>query len=149
MFDAMFMQRYIKSGCQILKKSMKIKMTMLILILVASVLSCRKQDTPDCLKAKVVRVTCASMVIEVLNNDSIGEDGWLDIYSNSRYDNVFTVSNTCHLTSEPKVGDVVYIKIAKSGYNDCIRCALYDAAPVSSYDVKSISNLPCEGGASK
>ena len=116
----------------------------LLVILITMTLSCQKQVTTNCLQAKIIRVTCANTVIQVLNNNSVGEDGWLDTFNNNaRYDNVFAASNACHIPSEYKVGDLVYITIDKSGPNDCIVCAMYDAPPKVSFHVKSIANLPC------
>lgn len=112
------------------------------LLLVA--VGCRKHVSDECLQAKVIRITCASTVFQVFNNNAIGQDGWLDIYDNNRsYDNVFAVSNVCRLASEHQVGNVVYVTTAKAGKNDCVRCELYDAAPKISYEVKTIGNLPC------
>ena len=124
---------------------MKKKIIPLFLILGSMAMSCKKEVPSDCLQAKIIRVTCASTVMQVLNNNSVGDDGWLDIFNNNAsYDNVFSVSNSCHIASEHKVGDVVYIKIGKPELSECIRCAMYDAPPKSSFDVKTIGNLPCE-----
>lgn len=117
----------------------------LFFILCILSISCKKQVPSPCLQAKVIRVTCASLVIQVLNNDSIGEDNWKDTFLNKniRYDNVFTASNPCHIKAEFKTGDMIYIIIASPAVNDCIRCALYDAAPKISYEVKTVSSQPC------
>lgn len=137
------MQRFKKSACQV-KKTMKNKMMLLLLILTATTLSCKKEVKSDCLQAKVIRITCASTVIQVLNNHSIGEDGWMDTFNNnSPYDNVFTAANPCHIPSEYKVGDVLYITIGKPVASDCIQCAMYDAPPKISFEVKTLGNLPC------
>jgi hypothetical protein len=108
---------------------------------------CKKNTRTNCLQAKIIRVTCASTVMQVLNNNSIGEDGWIDSIGSkdTTYDNVFTVSNKCKIASEHKVGDVVYITIDKPQPSDCIVCAMYDAPPKVSYDVKTIGQLPCSG----
>lgn len=37
----------------------------------------RKHVSDECLQAKVIRITCASKVFQVLNNNAIGQDGWL------------------------------------------------------------------------
>lgn len=114
-----------------------------LLILAAG---CGKQLPKACLKAKLVRVTCAGKVFQVLNDQSIGQDNWKDIFSsNTYYDNVFTVSNSCSLPSEYKVDDVVYLTIEKAAEDDCVRCALFDAPPAVSYKIKTIGSLPCNG----
>lgn len=126
------------------------KVLPLFLVLVVMATSCKKDMPTDCLKAKVIRITCAGTVIQVLSNNNIGEDEWLDIFgNNSRYDNVFAASNSCLIASEHKVGDIVYVTIDKPASNNCIQCALYDAPPKISYEVKTIGNLPCDEGSSK
>ena len=117
----------------------------LALILAFLVSGCEKEQvTTDCLQVKIVRITCANTVVQVLNNSSVGEDGWKDIFNNNAvYDNVFTAVNSCQIPSEYKTGDVLYITIAKPSLSECIKCALYDAPPNVSYDVKTMGNLPC------
>jgi len=124
---------------------MKKTIVPLAFILAIMTVACEKQQlTTDCLQVKVVRITCANTVLQALDNSSVGEDGWKDTFNNNVvYDNVFTASNSCHIPSEYKTGDVLYIKIAKPTLNDCVKCALYDASPEVAYDVKSIGNLPC------
>jgi hypothetical protein len=127
------------------KKKMKKTIIPLALILALMISGCEKQQlTTDCLQVKIVRITCANTVLQVLNNSSIGEDGWKDTFNNNVvYDNVFTAANSCHIPSEYKTGDVLYITIAKPSWNDCVKCALFDAPPKVTYDVKTMGNLPC------
>lgn len=127
---------------------MKRKLMPLFLILTSITIlsiSCKKPDQPSCLQVKVIRSTCASLVIQVLNNDTIGEDGWTDTFmnKNARYDNVFTASNACKISAAYKSGDIFYITIGSPASNDCVQCALYDAPPGVVYEVKTISNQPC------
>lgn len=124
---------------------MKKHIVFLFVIFATLTFSCDKQIPSGCLQAKVVRVTCASVVIQVLNNDSIGEDGWTDTFLNKnvRYDNVFTASNPCRIDSQYKTGNVFYITIGNPAASDCIVCALYDAPPKISYEVKTTSSQPC------
>lgn len=118
------------------------------LIWAATAVSCRKQVPSGCLKVKIIRITCASTVMQALDNNSVGTDGWPDIYGNNAiYDNVFVANSSCQIPAEYKVGDLVYVKTATPTKEDCIRCALYDAPPKVSYDIKSIGNLPCNGDA--
>lgn len=118
----------------------------LCILLSAFVLSCKKDITHECLKARIIRVTCASTVIQVLSDDSIGEDGWVDMFNNNmRYDNVFSVSNTCSIPSKYKAGNEIYITISKAAATDCVHCALYDSPPKASYNVDSMGSLPCSG----
>ena len=107
---------------------------------------CTKNNPSDnCLKARVVRITCASFVVQVLNNDSIGEDNWRDSHSSNpqTYDNVFAVANTCKVPPSYKTGDVIYFNIESPKQNDCIVCAMWDAPPKVLYDIKNISATPC------
>ena len=123
---------------------MKNRSVLLLTSIILLGFGCKKQAANDCLQVKVIRITCASTVLQVLNNDAVGADGWADIYNNNaRYDNVFSASNACHIPSEYKVGNVLYVTVGKTGVNDCVQCALYDAPPASSYEVKTMGNLPC------
>lgn len=107
---------------------------------------CKKNnDLPrECLQGKVIRITCASIIVQVLNDSSVGDDGWEDTFNNrGKYDNVFQVLNTCHLPDTLKAGDVFYFKIGSSVPSDCMVCAMYDAPPKSAYDIKDLSSQPC------
>src|SRR5688572_23011815 len=76
---------------------------------------CRKENNQNCFKGKVVRITCASYVIQVLNNDSMGDDGWKDSMEGEQntYDNVFNVSNKCKIPESYEVGDTIYFQLEK------------------------------------
>src|ERR1700712_1372522 len=100
------------------------KLLSLLLIMLFVSFGCKKQTTENCIKAKIIRVTCTGAVIQALSNNSIGEDDWIDIYDNNHYDNVFNASNSCKIPSEYKVGDVIYITVAKPVTNECVHCAL-------------------------
>ena len=99
----------------------------------------------ECFKGKVIRISCASYVIQVLDNDSLGEDQWkltkdgIDVF----YDNVFTASNKCKIPSSYNAGDIIYFTIDKSKPNDCVVCMMYDAPPKTQYEVKNVSSSPC------
>ena len=107
---------------------------------------CKKNNNPQCLKGKVIRITCASYVIQVLNNDSIGDDGWKDSMQGEQntYDNVFNVSNKCKIPATYKVGDIIYFQIDKPEPSDCIVCMMYDAPPKTQYQVRNVTPTPCE-----
>ena len=94
------------------------------------------------LRGKVVRSTCASFVIQVLNDDSIGDDGWKDImHSNKEYDNVFSVINECTLPDEVKNSgnSTLVFKIREVTAGGCAFCQIYDAAPNAKYDIIDVS----------
>ena len=117
-------------------------------ILVASLLlpflafKCDKSGGDAYLEGRVVRISCADFVVQVLNNDNIGDDNWNDVTVNNNVaiDNVFVVSNACTLTSDTKkVGNVIRFKIDQSGKSSCVTCFLYDAPPKTAYDIKEVS----------
>lgn len=107
---------------------------------------CAKKNEDKCLKGKVVRITCASYVIQVLNNDSIGDDQWKDSMQGEQntYDNVFGASNKCKIPASYKAGDVIYFKLDKPEASDCVVCMMYDAPPKTQFQVKEVSSTPCE-----
>jgi hypothetical protein len=107
---------------------------------------CKKDGNQKCLQGKVIRITCASYVIQVLNNDTVGEDGWKDSMHGQQttYDNVFNVSNKCKIPASFKVGDTIFFNIDKPEASDCVVCMMYDAPPKTQYQVKNISAAPCE-----
>ncbi len=105
---------------------------------------CEKNCQDKCLKVKIVRITCATIVMQSLNDESVGEDGWKDINNrDSVYNNVFNVSNKCEIASEYQVGDVVYVTTLPKQYSPCIICAQYDAPPGASLQIETIDRLPC------
>ncbi len=110
----------------------------------------KKKLNTQCLQGKVVRTSCASLVVQVTNNDSIGEDGWKDSTSANpaTYDNVFSVSNLCKLPAEVKPGNTIYFTIEKPKPSDCVVCMMYDAPPRTQYDIINVSTSPC-GASSK
>ena len=120
------------------------KLFYLLLLLPVFAFQCQKEDNSNCVKGKIVRITCATTVIQVLNNDGIGIDGWSDSHENiGTYDNVFTVSNKCQLTGV-NVGDVVYFDLEPATQSDCVVCAMYDAPPSAVFNVKNLSTAACD-----
>lgn len=103
--------------------------------------TCKKdKEKNGLLKGKIVRTTCASMVVQVLNDDSIGEDGWKDMMNNNaQYDNVFSISNACKLPEGVKAGTTITFKTAATGNSGCMFCMMYDAAPKAQYDITDVS----------
>lgn len=120
-----------------------------IFLLIISLLffACRKDKSVKgiCLQGKLIRITCASAVIQVLNDDSKGVDRWIDLMggNNTSYDNVFTVSNKCQLPSTMKPGDTFWFIMVSSNANNCIFCDMLDSPPPISFDVLNISGIPC------
>jgi hypothetical protein len=115
-------------------------------ILVASLLlpflafKCDKSVQDTFLEGKVVRISCASFIVQVLNNDAVGEDGWKDMMNNNAvYDNVFTANNKCAIPNEIKAGNIIRFKLDKPTQNDCVICMMYDGPPQTKYDIKEVS----------
>ncbi|MEO6915707.1 MAG: hypothetical protein ABI151_08725 [Chitinophagaceae bacterium] len=113
-----------------------------ITLLIFSGFVCNKK-VDGCLKAKVLRVSCASFVVQVLNQDSIGSYGWKDISGNGVYNNVFRVSNPCKIGMWAK-GEEFYFKINDTlKAQDCVACMMYDAPPEKSYMISAVSAKGC------
>ena len=107
---------------------------------------CKKNSDNKCLKGKVIRISCASYVIQILDNDSLGEDQWKLAREGGEdtYDNVFAASNKCNIPSSYKAGDIIYFSIDKPKPSECVICMMYDAPPKTQYEVKNVSSSPCE-----
>ena len=119
---------------------MKKKLFIFSFILSQLLLGCEKNDVLDesILKGEVIRVTCASTVVQIKNAEKYGEDGWKDEMATGelKYDNVFKVENICKVNLE--MGKTFQFKIISLTQNDCIQCLLYDAPPKVSYAIEVI-----------
>jgi hypothetical protein len=104
---------------------------------------CNSTATKNCLKGKVIRISCASYVVQVLNKQHVGDYGWKDEQSGKTYDNVINFSNPCHV-GEWKQGDEIFFSIKdSSSTNDCVTCMMYDAPPKTAMQVENVSKNPC------
>lgn len=104
---------------------------------------CEKKQT-TCLKGKVVRVTCATTVVQVLNNSSVGDAAWSDsMVTHQTYKHVFSVTNKCEMPATLKAGDEFWFSLDSSHTASCIVCMMYDAPPRAQFAVKNFSTLPC------
>ena len=102
----------------------------------------KKED--KCLKAKVIRVSCASFVVQVLNKDSVGSYGWKDVGGHGIYNNVLNLKNTCKLGKWSK-GEEMYFTIQDTlKANDCVVCMMYDAPPDKNVMVANVARKMCE-----
>jgi len=119
---------------------MKTGLIIFSFILSQLLLGCEKNDALDesILKGEVIRVTCASTVVQIKNAEKYGEDGWFNEMSTDgvKYDNVFKVENICKVKLE--MGKTFQFKIISLSQNDCIQCYLYDAPPKVSYAIEVI-----------
>jgi hypothetical protein len=117
------------------------KELLIFLFIVSQFLSgCEKNDVLDesILQGEVIRVTCASTIVQIKNAEKYGEDGWKDEMATGelKYDNVFMVANICKVKLE--MGKKFQFKIISLTQNDCIQCLLYDAPPKVSYAIEVI-----------
>ncbi len=84
------------------------------------------------IKAKVIRITCASTVIQVLDSAhyNLGETWTIEGTSNT-YEHVAVVSNKCELPSTLKEGDEFFFKVINESdaRKDCVVCMMYDFPP--------------------
>ncbi len=96
-----------------------------------------------CIKGKVVRISCASFVVQVLNRDSIGTYGWRDVGGHTVYNNVFRVGNPCKI-GQLFNGDEIYFTIADSlTEKNCVTCMMYDAPPDKVLQLENVSRKAC------
>jgi len=117
------------------------KLFFVLMVLPVFAFKCSKPSAKDgYLEGKVLRISCASFVVQVLNNDTVGEDGWKDMMNNNAvYNNVFAASNTCKIGGNIKAGNTIRFKVDKPTQNDCVVCMMYDGPPNVKYDIKDIS----------
>ena len=102
---------------------------------------CGDKKSSNCVIGKVVRTSCASFVVQALNTDTIGVDGWKDsVATGQTYDNVFNVSNRCHIPADLKAGDTIAFTIGSTKPDDCIVCMMFDAPPEAKYQITMCEN---------
>jgi hypothetical protein len=119
---------------------MKVLFMLLALPVMASKCGKQKDNKDTHLQGKVVRVSCASFVVQVLNNDKIGEDGWKDMSNNdAQYDNVFAANNACKIPAGVKAGATIRFKISDPVQNDCVACMMFDGPPKAKYDITDVT----------
>lgn len=105
----------------------------------------KKQPSKDCIQGKVIRISCASYVIQALDRDTVGQDGWKNMTdTTTTYDNVFDVANKCKLPGDIKAGDTIYFTLHPTQPSDCVSCMMFDAPPTVKYDLQDVSKQPCE-----
>ena len=117
------------------------KLIFILLALPVMASKCSKQKEKDThLQGKIIRTSCASVVVQVLNDDTGGEDGWKDMANNNaQYDNVFTANNACKLPAGIKAGATIRFKVSNPVQNDCVQCMMYDAPPTAKFDITEVS----------
>ena len=119
------------------------KMFIISLVLPFMAFHCMKDknDHNTWLEGKVVRISCASFIVQVTNNTKIGQDGWKDMMNNNKeYDDVINASNKCEIPDAVQEGAVIRFRIEKPYiHNNCAICLIYDAPPDIAYEIKDLS----------
>jgi hypothetical protein len=91
------------------------------------------------IKAKIIRITCASAVIQILDKNyySLAED-WTEKGTENTIPNAVSVSNKCDIPQNLKNGDEFYFELAsKENTNQlCIVCKMMDYPPKKSIYIK-------------
>ena len=103
---------------------------------------CNKENTKTgWLEGKVVRISCASFIVQLLNNNEIGEDGWKDMLDNDKvYNDVITASNKCEIPGSVKKDNIIRFKLeSPKQHNDCAICLMYDGPPKKAFEIKNIT----------
>ena len=119
------------------------KNLLILLVLPFFAFVCSKKED-KCLQAKVIRISCASFVVQVLNKDSVGSYGWKDVGGNGTYNNVLNISNTCEIGKWSK-GEEMYFNIEDTlKPNNCISCMMYDAPPEKTVMVQDVTKEKCK-----
>ena len=104
---------------------------------------CNPPAVSNCLKGKIIRISCASYVVQVLNKQHVGDYGWKDQQGGKTYDNVINIDNACQV-GQSQQGDEIFFTIKNdSATNDCVKCMMYDAPPKKSLQVENVSKNPC------
>lgn len=117
------------------------KLLFVLMALPIFAFKCSKSSSKDgYLEGKVIRTTCASVVVQVLNNDTVGDDGWKDMMNNDTvYDNVFAVNNACKFSENLATGKAIRFKINPSADNGCMFCMMFDGQPKANYSISEVS----------
>lgn len=105
----------------------------------------KKQSANNCVQGKIIRISCASYVVQALNRDTLGQDGWKNMMDTTlTYDNVFDVTNKCKLPADLKAGDTIYFTAQPTQPSDCVSCMMFDAPPTVKYDLQHVSRQGCQ-----
>lgn len=105
----------------------------------------KKQPSQKCVQGKIIRISCASYVVQSLNVDTLGQDGWKNMMDTTQvFDNVFDVTNKCKLPADLKAGDTIYFTVHPTQPSDCVSCMMFDGPPTVKYDLQNVSRQPCQ-----
>lgn len=117
------------------------KIIMFLLVLVILVAGCRKSGSkPGMLEGRIVRVNCASFVVEVLNNNGIGQDNWKDITTDKFHNNAIAAANKCEMPDKAIVGKIIRFDTdAILTFAGCVTCDMFDAPPTAVYTLRNVT----------
>jgi hypothetical protein len=132
------MQRSRYGNSQSANENVMKKLFFILMALPIFAFKCSKSSNKDdvYLEGKVIGLTC-SVVMQVLNDDTIGEDGWKN--NNVVYDNVFTINNSCGFSEKFATGKTIRFKINAAAPNECVYCFVYDGHPMTNYTISDVS----------
>lgn len=89
------------------------------------------------IKAKLIRVTCASKVFQILDpaHYDMGET-WTDTGTPpTTYEHIAKVGNPCDFPETIAVGSEFYFKVNNNPGTDCAVCMLWDAPPTTTINI--------------
>ena len=94
------------------------------------------------IKAKVIRITCATTVIQILDSAqyNLGETWTMQGTANT-YEHVAVVSNKCEFPNGLYEGDEFLFKVINESNagNDCAVCMMYDYPPSKGIFLKVVN----------
>ncbi len=102
---------------------------------------CEKESTKnnsEWLEGKVIRISCATVIVQLTNNTDIGQDGWKDVMDNNKeYNDVINASNKCTIAEKVTTGETIRFKVsAPKPENNCYVCLMYDSPPTVAYEIE-------------
>lgn len=117
------------------------KVILSLLVLFITVTGCRKSgNNSRMFEGKVVRINCATFVVEILSADNIGQDNWLDYTTNKHHDNAIAVDNKCEMPVEAVEGKIIRFTIDSAGITGgCFECKMFDSPPSEIYILKNVT----------
>lgn len=111
---------------------------------------CKTKEDCRLVPAKVIRYDCDRVIFQLLTDEMLGDNDWLDVYSGQSYRNVVNCFNTCEIAAITK-GELstIYVNLEKTEHPlppaDCFQCqAIAKDPPVTTMIFKNISAEPCD-----
>lgn len=114
-----------------------------ICLLIAS--SCSSRNTAistsekELIKAKIVRLSCASTVIQIIDESYtyLGQT-WTEMGTNKKVANAVNVINKCDVPKYFKEGDLFYFRLIdkSEASQQCIACTMMDFPPEKSIYIR-------------